>query len=327
MSKFKVALITLLIAIVLLVLKFYAYQLSGSKAILSDALESIVNVVSAVTLTIVTYISSQPPDEGHPYGHGKIEYISSAFEGGAILFAGILIIVDAGQSLFGTIMLQELRFALGLIAVASFVNGVTGLLLKKAGSTRNSPALKASGSHLLSDFWTSLGILGGLLLAKWTGYLILDPILALIVAVLLCREGIKILVSSGYNLMDAEDRDLLEKLTKIFNKNYRPGIIQIHSTRIIRSGDYHHIDVHITVPEFWDIQEGHDFVAKFEKRIFDDYPYLGELHFHLDPCRKAYCRRCELPNCPIRAEEFLERKEFTTDKITSFDLPLDSHLV
>lgn len=319
MSKLKVALVTLLIALVLLVLKFYAYQLSGSKAILSDALESIVNVVSAVTLTIVTYISSQPPDEGHPYGHGKIEYISSAFEGGAILFAGILIIVDAGQSLFGTVELHELRLALGLIAIASLVNGVTGVVLKKTGSTHNSPALKASGIHLLSDFWTSLGILGGLLLAKGTGLLVLDPILALIVAAHLCREGVGILVSSGASLMDAEDRDLLKKLSRIFNHNYEPGIIQIHSTRIIRSGDYHHIDVHIIVPEFWDIQEGHDFVALFEKRIFEDYPYFGELHFHLDPCRKAYCRNCELPNCPIRVEDFLGRKEFSVDQITSFD--------
>jgi cation diffusion facilitator family transporter len=326
-KKIRAALITFCISVVLLSVKFFAYRLSDSKAILSDALESIVNVVAAISLCFVTYISALPPDDNHPYGHGKIEYLSSAFEGGAILFAGLLIIIDATQSFFGTIVLKQMNLALILIAIAGLINGLTGFLLKRSGAKNNSPALKASGTHLLSDFWTSVGILVGLVVVKITGILILDPIIALLVAFHLCREGLTILTNSGSNLMDAEDKSLLKSLVAIFNKHYKAGIIQIHSTRIIRSGDYHHIDIHITVPEFWSVQKGHDFIADFEAKVFQDYRYNGELHFHLDPCRENFCSSCELSDCPVRAEQLTERKEFSLQSITAPDHPEDQHQI
>lgn len=135
------------------------------------------------------------------------------------------------------------------------------------------------------------------------------------VATHLCYEGFKILISSGSKLIDAEDENLLEEILGLYNKYRIDEVIQIHSTRILRSGNYHHIDAHIVVPDFWTILEGHDHITQFEKNIFDNYSHAGELHFHLDPCEKNYCRHCSVEPCPIRKKDFESKKEFKIQEL------------
>lgn len=307
--------ISLVVSIALMLLKFYAYKLTDSKSILSDALESIVNVIAGTMTLIVVILAAKPRDEDHPYGHGKLESMAASFEGGAIVLAGILIILEATQALFHGIEIRELNLGLGIVIFAGLINGLLGLVLLRRGKRLHSEALKSSGAHLLSDALSSLGIIVGLIVVKFSNWVWIDPAVAILFGAILVVGGIKILVQSGNVLLDAQDTHTIEQLAKHFEKNYRPGVIQIHFARVIRSGNYHHVDCHMVIPEFWTIDQGHQFIHDFEHQTLESYPYDGEFHIHLDPCRKVYCKSCELPNCPIRVMPFEERKSIAFEEL------------
>ena len=307
--------LSLVFGIILLCFKFYAYHLTNSQSIFSDALESIVNVVAAVITVIVIILAAKPADEDHPYGHGKIESMASTFEGGAILLAGILIIIQSVQVFFHGAKVSEIEIGLIIIVGTGIVNGVIGLFLLARGKKLHSEALKSGGMHLLTDTLTSIGVLIGLLLVKFTGLDWIDPVVAAIFGGILVYTGGKILIRSGNILIDGHDRETIKVLATLFQKHYEPGVIQIHFTRVIRSGNYHHIDCHMVIPEFWSVLEAHDFAEKFEHNVIKDYHVDGELHIHHDPCHKSFCDSCELNNCPIRKAEFKSRKNLTFEEI------------
>ena len=315
--KKSAAIISLVIGTVLLALKFYAYHVTGSKAILSDALESIVNVAAGTITLIVLIIAARPADHDHPYGHGKVESMASTFEGGAILFAGILIMIEGVQSFFHGTVIGQLNLGLAIVTLAGLLNGLLGYFLLYRGKKLHSEALRSSGAHLLTDAVTSVGVLIGLFLVKITGLQWIDPVVAFIFGVMLVITGAKILIRSGNVLLDAHDLDTLKILAEIFEKNYRPGVIHIHFTRVIRSGSHHHIDCHMVIPEYWTIDRAHDFADDFEEAVINDYPMTGELHVHLDPCRKAYCKSCEIKDCAIRVEAFSKREGFDFQDLIS----------
>jgi cation diffusion facilitator family transporter len=303
-----ISLVSLLIGFSLLCIKFYAYHITGSQSIFSDALESIVNVVAAIMTLIVIVIAAKPPDEDHPYGHGKAESLAASFEGGAVTLAGVLIIIQSTQSFFHGVQITEIDTGLMLTVLAGAVNGILGFSLRTRGKKLHSEALQSSGTHLLSDALTSIGVLVGLLLVKLTGIQNFDPLVAVIFGAILCVSGIKILIRSGNILLDGLDQDTLKKIADLFEKNYRPGVIHIHFTRVIRSGDFHHIDCHMVIPEFWSVAQSHVFSEEFEEAFKKDYPVEAELRIHLDPCRRVYCENCELKDCPIRNAAFITRK-------------------
>ncbi len=309
------SLLSLIFGIILLGFKFYAYYITNSQSIFSDALESIVNVVAAIITVLVIIAAAKPADEEHPYGHGKIESMASTFEGGAILLAGILIVIQSVQVLFHGAKVNDVDVGLYIVIGAGVVNGLLGVYLFSRGKRFHSEALKSSGLHLLTDTMTSVGVVIGLLLVKFTGLNWIDPVVAAVFGLMLVYTGGGILVRSGNILVDAHDAETLELIAKLFEKHYRPGVIQIHFTRVIRSGSYHHIDCHMVVPEFWSVLEAHDFSESFEHSIMQDYPVEGELHIHHDPCRKKFCESCELANCPIRRTQFIERKILTFEEI------------
>jgi cation diffusion facilitator family transporter len=309
--------LSLIFGIILLCFKFYDYHLTNSQSIFSDALESIVNVVAAVITVIVIIVAARPADEDHPYGHGKIESMASTFEGGAILLAGILIIIQSVQVFFHGANVSEIDSGLVIVVGAGVVNGLLGWFLFFRGKQLHSEALKSGGLHLLTDTLTSVGVLIGLLMVKYTGLNWIDPVVAAIFGAMLVYTGGKILIRSGNILIDGQDIDTLKLIATLFKKHYRPGVIQIHFTRVIRSGNYHHIDCHMVIPEFWSVLEAHDFSEKFERSVIKDYLVDGELHIHHDPCHKAFCESCELADCPIRQAEFVARKILTFEEITA----------
>ena len=309
--------LSLLLGIILLCFKFYAYHITNSQSIFSDALESIVNVIAAIITVIVIFVAAKPADKDHPYGHGKIESIASTFEGGAILLAGILIIIQSIQVFFHGSEISQIDSGLAIVVGAGVVNGLLGCFLFFRGKKFHSEALKSSGLHLMTDMLTSVGVLFGLLMVKYTGIAWIDSVVAAIFGAMLVFTGGKILLRSGNILIDGHDVDTLKSIANLFEKHIRPGVIQIHFTRVIRSGNYHHIDCHMVIPEFWTVLEAHDFSEKFEKSIIGDYLVDGELHIHHDPCQKAYCESCDLKDCPIRKSEFVERKKLTFEEITA----------
>ncbi len=305
----------------LMLVKFWGFNLTKSQAVFSDAVESIVNVVAAALVLFVVYFSAKPKDQNHPYGHGKIEYFSAAFEGGLITFAAGFIMFEAIKAFLSGQALHNVDFGILIVLGAGFANLALGLFLVHKGKKRGSIALRASGQHVISDFWTSVGVAGGLALVSLTGLVLFDSLFAFAVGAWLAWTGLKLVRESAAGLMDEEDVSTLIALRKVLAQNISEGIIQIHHVRVVRSGWYHHIDAHVVLPEFWTVKELHEKIDGFERKVISSYPFGGEMNFHFDPCRKAYCSVCDLKNCQIRTEEFKERIPIQLEDLRSIDEP------
>ncbi|OQW51893.1 MAG: cation transporter [Proteobacteria bacterium SG_bin7] len=315
--RFHAGLISLSTSAFLLGLKFWGFYITGSEAVFSDAMETIVNVAAAMVALYVIIASAKPADREHPYGHGKFEFFSAAFEGSLITFAAILIMFEAIDALVNGSKLRNLDHGISVILLAAVINFILGLHLRYAGKRHKSPALEASAKHVLSDVITSVGVFVGLILVRITGKEWIDAVTAILVAAFLGSTGGKVVYEAFSSLVDKEDINLLKQLLKSFTVNWFPGIIRVHHTRIMRSGNYHHIDAHVVLPEFWTVEQAHEETNRFEDKVIKDYPYEGEIHFHMDPCRRAYCKVCDYPKCPVRKEMFVERKPATFEEFVS----------
>lgn len=302
------AAISLVVSVLITFIKFYAFNLTDSQGVYSDAVESIVNIFTAAMAIFVVYYASKPVDDDHPYGHGKVEYFSAAFEGGLISAAALLIFYQAGMAYYNGLQLDDLGTGTWFVALAAALNAILGVFLLFMGNTYNSTALKGSGHHVLSDVWTSVAIIAGLILIQITGIQLIDIVFAFGAGIYLCFTGYKILRSSIAGLLDEEDIGTLKELSDSFEKAISPGIIQIHHVKVIRSGWFHHIDAHVVVPEFWTVTEAHDNLNKFEADVINDYKYKGEMNFHTDPCEQKYCEVCDYKDCPVRQKAFVERR-------------------
>lgn len=293
--------------IVILGLKAAAYWLTGSMALKSDALESIVNVAAAAFGLWAVVFAGQPADKDHPYGHGKVEFLAAAFEGGLISLAAVIIVYESGLALLRGVELKSLGTGMLINAGAGALNGLLGWYLLSAGRRLKSKTLEADGHHVLTDFYTTLGIIGGLLLVKLTGLSWLDPLLALMVAVLLGKTGYRLVREAAAALLDEEDTGTIAPIVAgirgILKEGVdETGVITVHGLRAIRSGRYTHADIHLVVPEYLPVSEAHDDTERFEARLIAAAGLEGELHTHIDPCRRKYCARCDDSKCPIRAE-------------------------
>ncbi len=313
--------VSLAVSLVLLAIKFIGYKLTHSQAVFSDAMESIVNVVAAGVAIFVVWYSRKPADQDHPYGHGKAEFFSAAFEGGLIAFASIMIAVEAVKALIRGHEVQQLGVGVAVTLGTGIGNALLGYYLLRMGRKAQSATIQASGHHVLTDFWSSAGVALGLLLVTVTGLQWLDPVVALIMSGYLAKTGFKLVTQSANALLDREDREILENLLTIVGRQRPSGIIQLHHVRVMRSGHYHHIDAHAVVPEYWDVAEAHDKTDAFESELMRDYPYPGELHLHVDPCRRAYCRNCDVAECPIRKHPFEHLRALSLEELTSPEEP------
>lgn len=307
--------ISVSMSLLIFLIKFFAYLQTQSQAVLSDALESIVNVVASTAALFVLKAVAEPADEEHPYGHGKLEYFSSAFEGGLIAFAAIVIAYSAIQALMKGSALNELEIGVVVMIVAGVLNLLLGLHLYSVGKAKKSEALVASAKHVISDVVTTVGVIIGLGLVKLTGWIFLDPLAALLVALHLLNEGVKIVRRSIGGLIDEMDKGVLQEFATLFTRLRKTGMIDIHNLKLIRSGRFHHIDGHLVVPQFWDISKAHEMNDEFEKDLMEAYPYDCEVAFHLDPCNQSYCQSCDLKDCPIRKEPFHQMKQFTPESL------------
>lgn len=314
--RVRAALVSLVIGTLLLGVKYVAYVYTGSSAILSDALESIINVVAALFAVFGLRFASQPADQGHPYGHGKIEYFSAVFEGGLIAFAAVLIVWYATAELIRGPELAQLELGLVLTVAAGAVNLLLGWYLIRAGRRHRSITLLADGKHVLSDFQTSAGVVVGLALVRITGIPWFDPIAALLVGVNLGFTGWRLVREAAGGLLDEGDPRLLRGLVAELEKNRIQGIIRVHRLRAIRSGRETHADAHVFVPEFWTVDQAHDAVGELERRVLATPALDGELVFHVDPCHRAFCTVCDLAACPVRVVPFIERPPLTVEEAT-----------
>lgn len=309
-----VALLSFLVAISLLVVKFWLYRQTDSQAIFSDALESIVNVAAALVALSVLKYAGRPADRDHPYGHGKIEFFSAAFEGGLIFCAALVILWQAIGAFAAGAMPRELGLAVWVTLGAGLINGLLGLFLVRYGNRHDSPALAADGHHVLSDFWTSIGVVVGLIAVRLTGIAWLDPAIAAVVMVWLLITGWRIVRRAIGGLLDAEDPELLRTVVELLSRRVGNGVIRLHHLRVIRSGSFRHISAHLVVPEFWSVLRAHDASEVLAAEIVNELPGRADVDFHTDPCERSWCSMCDLEQCSVRQQPFVKLEPLTVDE-------------
>jgi cation diffusion facilitator family transporter len=296
---------SVVISIVLLIVKFAAYYLTGSAAIFSDALESVVNVVASVVAAWSLLLAHQPADAQHPYGHGKVEFLSAGFEGGMILLAALVIIQRAVEEMWNGPGMHDLNLGMWLIFAAGAVNAGAGWYILGSGLRGGSMTLVADGKHLLSDAITTAAVLVALLIMKLTGWVWIDPIAAIIVAVYIAVMGIHLLSQSAAGLMDRQDVADEKLLTGILNSHLTPSgkeprICSYHKLRHRHSGRYHWVDFHIMVPANWNIARGHEVASAIEYEIEQSIGE-GKATAHVEPCQDDACQGCARPAVPKSA--------------------------
>jgi cation diffusion facilitator family transporter len=320
-ARLRAVVISLAVSVVLLAAKYGAYRLTGSTAILSDALESIVNVVAAVFGLGGIIFAGRPADRNHPYGHGKIEFFSAAFEGGLIAFAAVLIVYEVVLALLRGVEVRALDVGVSIVLGAGLVNLLLGWYLIRTGRKHASLTLVADGRHVLADFYTSAGIVIGLLLVRFTGIGWLDPLVAGVVALNLLWTGFRLVRHAAGGLLDEEDTDLLGRLLQVLQPHLGQGVIRVHHLRAIRAGRFHHVDAHLVVPEFWTVERSHELAEDLGERVMKELNVEGEMTLHTDPCHRIYCRMCDLDDCPIRREVFAGCPTLTLEEAVKPDMP------
>lgn len=279
------------VGLLLLVVKFTAYALTGSAAILSDATESIVNVLTAAFAFYSMRIAIKPPDECHPYGHGKIEFFSAAFEGGAIIVAAIWIIYKAVSELVMGSEMHQLDVGLWLVVGATIVNALLGLWLLRLGRRNGSLILTADGKHLLTDVITSLGVIGGLVAMALTGWYVLDAIVAILVAISIIHTGVKLLHTAATGMMDASPPEYEAIIKAVLDRDQPAAVCGYHQLRHRLSGGMHFVDFHLIFPAALPIERAHAIATEVEGRIAVALGDAGVMA-HIEPCRNPQCPKC-----------------------------------
>lgn len=312
------------LGILIFVGKWIAYFITGSTAVYSDAMESVVNVTAGVMLLYSLHIAELPADRDHPYGHGKVEFFSAGIEGAMICFAAVLIALEAVRSLLEHRSIENIDYGFLILVAASVCNGLLGLYLIRTGKRTQSIALIADGKHLLTDVYTSFAVIGGLLAIWFTKWLWLDPLIAFAMSGLVLVEGWKLMRHAIGGLMDEADPDLLKRLVAVLEANREPWHIDVHSLRVRRSGRLHHLDLHLCLPRYFDIEREHQINDELETAVFQELGVEGEAIFHFDPCRPRQCVTCMVSDCKIRSAPFEYRPPITLESATREDETLDA---
>ncbi|HEX6426330.1 MAG TPA: cation diffusion facilitator family transporter [Niastella sp.] len=303
------------VAVLLFIIKIVAYWLTHSIAILTDALESTVNVIAGFIGLYSLYVAAKPRDEDHPYGHGKAEFLSAAVEGTLIIVAGLVIIYTSVVHFIYPRELQQLDRGIILVAITAVINFVVGYISIRNGKKNNSLALVASGKHLQTDTYSTIGIIIGLLLIRMTKLAWLDSVTAIIFAFIIIYTGYHILRHSLAGIMDEADKELLQKMLAVLNANRRINWIDLHNLRVIKYGGQFHIDCHLTVPWYLNVVEAHVEVEELGKLIKKEFGTVFELFVHTDPCLDFSCPICTKAECMVRKRPFEKRIEWTLENV------------
>ncbi len=302
-------------SVTLVAVKVSAFALTGSSSILSDALESLINIVTSGLALYAVWLSSQPRDLEHPYGHGKIEYLSAGIEGLLVAVAGVAILVISAYRLAHPPELQALELGGGLTIVAVVVSLASGMALIKAGKRLSSPSLEADGIHLRSDAVTSIGALVGVGLVMLTGEVMLDALVAMVLSVWLMVDGGRVVRSAIGGILDEASPELLDELGAVLEGVREPGWTCPHHAKVHRLGSTIHVDLHMVFPRYWSLQTTHDATVKMEEAVRANFGMRTELMVHMEACRPDSCSECEMPDCPVRESEFVSRSVWNADFI------------
>ena len=305
----------MVVAVFLFGVKIVAYFLTHSVSILSDALESIVNVAAGFIGLYSLFIAAKPSDQNHPYGHGKAEFLSAAVEGTLIAVAGFVIIYQAVNNFINFQPIQKLDYGILLIASTALINFLMGVISVQQGKKNNSLALIASGRHLQSDTLSTVGIIAGLAIIYFTNIIWLDGAIAILFAIIIIYTGYRILRKSVAGIMDEADTTLLEQMVTVLNNNRRQNWVDLHKLRVIKYGGRLHLDSHLTVPWYLNVHEAHVEIEELSALIKEKFSNSMELFVHSDGCQYYQCPICFKSDCPVRQHPFEKRIEWTVENV------------
>ena len=295
-------------AVVTITLKTIAWQLTGSVGLLSDAAESVVNLVAAVAVLIALRVAAMPADKNHHFGHAKAEYFSAALEGMMIFVAALVILYTSVDRFLNPRPIENVGIGLAISVLASIVNGVVAFILLRAGRQYRSLTLTADGKHLLTDVWTSAGVIVGVLVVALTGIERLDPVIAFLVGLNIIWTGWKLIRASTEGLMDValskeENRGIAEILARFVSKD-----VHFHALRTRVSGHHRFAEVHVLVPGRWSVQRGHDLVEEVEAAIHAEFADLS-ITCHLEPAEDPRAYGDYTAEFPVPTHDDLRRTQ------------------
>lgn len=308
--------LVLAISVLLTGIKFFAYYLTHSNSILTDALESIVNLLTGAFALFSLYYASRPKDEDHPYGHGKIEHLSAGFEGGMIVLAGSAMIYEGINAFITKPEVHQADTGIYLTIIAGAINLFLGRYLVNKGKAEHSPALQGEGKHLMSDAWSSVAIVVSLSLVYFTNWFVVDYAVSILMGIYILLEGFKTLRDSVNDLLDKADFEKINHLIELLNKNRKTEWIDVHNLRVLKYGETLHVDCHITLPWYQSLEESHAQVDSVEQLIKKDFDREIEFFIHADPCVPPIsCSVCQITICKHRQAEFQKKIDWNIDNL------------
>ena len=315
--NFRLQRFVAIVAVALFILKMIAWQITQSVAVLTDALESTVNVIAGFISLYSLYVASKPRDKEHPYGHGKAEFVSAAVEGGLVAVAGLVIIYESIDNLIHPHYIQKLDTGMLIIGLTALINYITGWYTLRIGKKHNSLALIASGKHLQSDTYSTIGIIVGIGLIYLSGWNWLDSIVAIVFSFFIIFTGYTIIRSSLAGIMDEADILMLEKLVSRLNENRSSNWVDLHNLRIIKFGSVIHVDCHLTVPWYLNVHQAHDEVEAFSAIAKNEFGDSVELFVHADGCLEFSCKICNKNDCAVRMHAYEKTITWNVHNVSS----------
>lgn len=313
--KKKAAIISLTVGIGMFFAKMGAFLLTGSAAIFSDAAESVVHVLATSMALFSIVLSSKPADKSHLYGHGNIEFFSAGIEGLLIVAAAVFIIFTAVMDIVKGTNLKQLDIGVIIISCAGVVNLLLGTYLVRRGKKTNSLTLIADGKHVLTDSYTSIGVIIGISLVIITKFQLLDPLFAIAIALNILVTGYKLMRRSIGGLMAETDKNILNKIVDTILSNKKDYWIDIHQLRFWQSGDKIFIDFHLILPYFFTIKESHTEEDEIQDLLEKQFPN-SQIKIHFDFCRPELCKFCDFQKCTVRSDDKSVAFNWNEEKLT-----------
>lgn len=303
----------LIITAILLLIKFLAYYLTHSYAILTDALESVVNLLAGAFALYSVILAAQPKDRNHPYGHGKVEFLSSGIEGGMISIAGIGMVAKGIMAFFDVPELKSMDYGIILTALTGGVNYFIGRHFIKKGEQFQSATMISNGKHLVSDTLSSIGLVAGLLIIYITKIIWIDYVITIVLGIAILYTGVKLIRESISGLLDEADIEKMEALVNFIDQHKSENTIDLHNLRIQKFGHHLHVDCHITLPWYLSLEESHNEVTRIENLVRDFHHGETEFFVHSDPCIPSSCEICSKPECKYRKTPQVKSLKWTME--------------
>jgi cation diffusion facilitator family transporter len=300
---------------VLMGFKFLAYYYTNSGAILTDAVESIVNVLAGSFALYSLYYAAKPKDEDHPYGHGKIEFLSTGVEGGMVSIAGLAMIVKGIASFVQPHEVQNIDIGVGISVFSGAVNFLLARILIQKGTRLHSSTMVADGKHLITDTISSAGVVIGLILIYMTQLFWIDYVITVLLGGFITYTGFQLIKEAVINLLDKADYGKIEHLIKVLNSKRKESWIDIHNLRVVKYGSVVHVDCHMTLPWYYTLEEAHTEVDAVDKLATQEFSHDIEFFIHSDPCLPKSCSICTMHDCKVRQHSLVKKLEWDLSNV------------